>query len=65
MSDALKEFEELGTPESAIFIAVIDGAIHVAYSLSLQNKYDDILDILETAATMVASAMPADRERIH
>lgn len=65
MTDALKEFEELGTPESAIFIAVIDGAIHVAYSLSLQNKYDDILDILETASTMVASAMPADRERIH
>lgn len=65
MSDALKEFEDLGTPESAIFIAVIDGAIHVAYSLSLQNKYDDILDILETAATMVASAMPAENQKFH
>ena len=65
MSDALKEFEELGTPESAIFIAVIDGAIHVAYSLSLQNKYDDILDILETAATMVASAVPSENQKFH
>ncbi len=65
MSDALKEFEDLGTPESAIFIAVIDGAIHVAYSLSLQNKYDDILDILETAATMVASAVPSENQKFH
>lgn len=65
MSDALKEFEDLGTPESAIMIAVVDGAVHVAYSLNLQNKYDDILDILETAATMVASAMPADKEKFH
>lgn len=65
MTDALKEFEDLGTPESAIFIAVIDGAIHVAYSLSLQNKYDDILDILETAATMVASSVPAENQKFH
>lgn len=56
MSDALTEFEDLGEPESAIFIAVIDGAVHIAYSKDLAADFDNILDILETAAKMVESA---------
>lgn len=56
MSDALTEFEDLGEPESAIFIAVIDGAVHIAYSKDLAADFDNMLDILETAAKMVESA---------
>ncbi len=56
MSDALTEFEDLGDPESAIFIAVIDGAVHIAYSKDLAADFDNMLDILETAAKMVESA---------
>jgi hypothetical protein len=56
VSDALTEFEDLGEPESAIFIAVIDGAVHIAYSKDLAADFDNILDILETAAKMVESA---------
>ena len=46
----IKEFEE---PDSAIMIAVVDGQVHLAYSLDLAEDYDEILDILETAAMMV------------
>lgn len=56
VSDALTEFEDLGDPESAIFIAVIDGAVHIAYSKDLAADFDNMLDILETAAKMVESA---------
>jgi len=56
MKDALTEFEDLGDPESAIFIAVIDGAVHIAYSKDLAADFDNMLDILETAAKMVESA---------
>ena len=56
MSNALTEFEDLGDPESAIFIAVIDGAVHIAYSKDLAADFDNMLDILETAAKMVESA---------
>ena len=56
MSDALTEFEDLGDPESAIFIAVIDGAVHIAYSKDLASDFDNMLDILETAAKTVESA---------
>jgi hypothetical protein len=52
VSDSLKE--EV-TPDSAIMIAVINKEVHVAYSLDLTGKYDDIVDILETAAMMVLS----------
>ena len=34
-------------------IAVINKEVHVAYSLDLTGKFDDIIDILETAAMMV------------
>jgi len=37
-------------------IAVVDGQVHLAYSLDLEGDYEEILDILETAAIMVASA---------
>jgi hypothetical protein len=56
VSDALTEFEDLGDPESAIFNAVIDGAVHIAYSKDLAADFDNMLDILETAAKMVESA---------
>ena len=45
--------DELEDPESAIFIAVIDGAVHIAYSKDLANDFDNMLDILDTAAKMV------------
>mgnify|MGYP003345230864 CR=1 FL=1 len=53
MSDPLsKEFEN---PESAIMIAVIGKEVHVAYSMDLSGDYEEILDILETAAILVAT----------
>lgn len=53
MSDSLsKEFED---PESAIMIAVIGNEVHVAYSMDLSGDYEEILDILETAAILVAT----------
>lgn len=53
MSDSLsKEFEN---PESAIMIAVIGNEVHVAYSMDLSGDYEEILDILETAAILVAT----------
>jgi len=39
-----------------MMIAVIDGAIHVAYSKDLTNKYEEMLDILETACIMISEA---------
>ena len=63
MSDTLKEFEE---PDSAIMIAVVDGQVHLAYSLDLSDDYDEILDILETAAMMVLSAQgKQDETSVH
>ncbi len=59
MSDALEEFEE---PDSAIMIAVVDGQVHLAYSKDLAEDYDEILDILETAAMMVVQAQSKQDE---
>jgi hypothetical protein len=56
VSDALDEFKDLGEPESALMIAVINGSIHVAYSKDLTNKYEEMLDILETACIMISEA---------
>jgi hypothetical protein len=56
--------EDLEDPESAIFIAVIDGAVHIAYSKDLSDDYDNMLDILETAAKMVLSAQSKDQQSI-
>ncbi len=64
MSDALTEFEDLGDPESAIFIAVIDGAVHIAYSKDLAADFDNMLDILETAAKMVLSATADESKQL-
>lgn len=63
MSNTLKEFEE---PDSAIMIAVVDGQVHLAYSLDLSDDYDEILDILETAAMMVVQAQgKQDETSVH
>ena len=59
MSDTLDKFEE---PDSAIMIAVVDGQVHLAYSLDLSDDYDEILDILETAAMMVVQAQSKQDE---
>jgi len=56
VSNALDDFKDVGEPESAMMIAVIDGAIHVAYSKDLTNKYEEMLDILETACIMISEA---------
>ncbi len=56
MSNALDDFKDLGEPESALMIAVINGSIHVAYSKDLTNKYEEMLDILETACIMISEA---------
>lgn len=64
MSDALTE--EFGEPESAIMIAVVDKAVHIAYSKDLSGQPEEILDILETAAMMVMSSMQeVSGEKIH
>jgi len=59
VSDALEEFEE---PDSAIMIAVVNGQVHLAYSKDLSEDYDEILDILETAAMMVVQAQSKQDE---
>lgn len=41
--------------DSAIMIAVIGDQVHVGYSLDLEGQYDELLDILKTAAIMVAT----------
>jgi hypothetical protein len=56
VSNALDDFKDLGEPESALMIAVINGSIHVAYSKDLTNKYEEMLDILETACIMISEA---------
>jgi len=54
----------MGEPESALMIAVIDGAIHVAYSKDLTNKYEEMLDILETACIMISEAAEPKSNKI-
>lgn len=61
-----KDIKEIKDPDSAIMIAVVGEQVHVAYSLDLANKPDEILDILETAAMMVvSSAESSSDEKIH
>ena len=64
MSNALDEFKDMGEPESALMITVIDGAIHVAYSKDLTNKYEEMLDILETACIMISEAAEPKSNKI-
>jgi hypothetical protein len=64
VSNALDDFKDLGDPESAMMIAVIDGAIHIAYSKDLTNKYEEMLDILETACIMVSEAAEPKSNKI-
>jgi hypothetical protein len=64
MSDALEDFKDIGDPESAMMIAVIDGAIHIAYSKDLTNKYEEMLDILETACIMISEAAEPKSNKI-
>jgi len=64
VSNALDEFKDLGDPESAMMIAVIDGAIHVAYSKDLTNKYEEMLDILETACIIISEAAEPKSNKI-
>ena len=64
MSNALDDFKDLGDPESAMMIAVIDGAIHMAYSKDLTNKYEEMLDILETACIMISEAAEPKSNKI-
>jgi hypothetical protein len=64
VSDALDDFKDLGDPESAMMIAVIDGAIHIAYSKDLTDKYEEMLDILETACIMISEAAEPKSNKI-
>lgn len=64
MSNALDDFKDIGDPESAMMIAVIDGAIHIAYSKDLTNKYEEMLDILETACIMISEAAEPKSNKI-
>ena len=64
MSDSLDDFKDLGDPESAMMIAVINGAIHIAYSKDLTNKYEEMLDILETACIMISEAAEPKSNKI-
>ncbi len=64
MSNALEDFKDIGDPESAMMIAVIDGAIHIAYSKDLTNKYEEMLDILETACIMISEAAEPKSNKI-
>ena len=64
MSNALDDFKDMGEPESALMIAVIDGAIDVAYSKDLTNKYEEMLDILETACIMISEAAEPKSNKI-
>ena len=64
MSNALEDFKDIGAPESAMMIAVIDGAIHIAYSKDLTNKYEEMLDILETACIMISEAAEPKSNKI-
>jgi hypothetical protein len=64
VSNALEDFKDIGDPESALMIAVIDGAIHIAYSKDLTNKYEEMLDILETACIMISEAAEPKSNKI-
>jgi len=64
VSNALEDFKDIGDPESAMMIAVIDGAIHIAYSKDLTNKYEEMLDILETACIMISEAAEPKSNKI-
>mgnify|MGYP007019965355 FL=1 len=64
MSNALDDFKDIGDPESAMMIAVINGAIHIAYSKDLTNKYEEMLDILETACIMISEAAEPKSNKI-
>jgi len=64
VSNALDDFKDIGDPESAMMIAVIDGAIHIAYSKDLTNKYEEMLDILETACIMISEAAEPKSNKI-
>jgi hypothetical protein len=64
VSNALDDFKDLGDPESAMMIAVIDGAIHIAYSKDLTDKYEEMLDILETACIMISEAAEPKSNKI-
>ena len=64
MSNALDSFKDLGDPESAMMIAVINGAIHIAYSKDLTDKYEEMLDILETACIMISEAAEPKSNKI-
>jgi hypothetical protein len=64
VSNALDDFKDLGEPESALMIAVINGAIHVAYSKDLTDKYEEMLDILETACIMISEAAEPKSNKI-
>jgi hypothetical protein len=64
VSNALDDFKDLGDPESALMIAVIDGAIHIAYSKDLTNKYEEMLDILKTACIMLSEAAEPKSNKI-
>ena len=64
MSNALDDFKDLGDPESAMMIAVINGAIHIAYSKDLTNKYEEMLDILETACIIISEAAEPKSNKI-
>jgi len=64
VSNALEDFKDIGDPESALMIAVIDGAIHVAYSKDLTDKYEEMLDILETACIMISEAAEPKSNKI-
>jgi len=64
VSNALDDFKDLGEPESALMIAVIDGAIHIAYSKDLTDKYEEMLDILETACIMISEAAEPKSNKI-
>ena len=64
MSNALEDFKDIGDPESAMMIAVLDGAIHIAYSKDLTNKYEEMLDILETACIMISEAAEPKSNKI-
>jgi hypothetical protein len=64
VSNALDDFKDLGDPESAMMIAVINGAIHIAYSKDLTDKYEEMLDILETACIMISEAAEPKSNKI-
>lgn len=52
--------------DSALMISVRGDVVHMAYSLDLSGKYDDIIDILETAAIMVATEQQKQSDnRVH